>query len=218
MARRALSWILAAAGLMLVVAIMLVAKVYLEGRRDLALGHEALARGELTDAIVYLDRALHWYLPGASFVEDAASTLWRIGQDAETKEDFETALLAYRTLRSVFYAARSTYTPGKDWIARCDERIAELVADKPDFAARRPEMTREERRKEVLDDLKRDNAPDVFWSIMVEIGFFGWVGCTIAFIMLVFRGERGFSGRYALVFGFLVILFYGLWIVGMAKA
>jgi len=76
----------------------------------------------------------------------------------------------------------------------------------------------EELRQKHLAILTQKDRPDYFWSIVLEIGFFGWVGATIGFIMQVFKGEKGFVTRRALGWGTLFLISYFIWIVGMLKA
>lgn len=90
-------------------------------------GEQALAAGDYIAAIASYDAAIHMYSPGSSTVETAASRLWEIGERLEKSGDRDRALIAYRTLRSAFYAARGLSAPGSDWIARTDARVAMLV-------------------------------------------------------------------------------------------
>lgn len=92
-------------------------------------GEQALAIGDYIAAIASYDAAIHMYSPGSSTVETAASRLWEIGERLEKSGDRDRALIAYRTLRSAFYAVRGLSAPGSDWIARADERIATLVKE-----------------------------------------------------------------------------------------
>ena len=52
------------------------------------------------------------YTPFSPLVERAAEKLWRIGRDLETRGDTEKALIAYRALRSSFYAPMGSSNPG----------------------------------------------------------------------------------------------------------
>jgi len=72
--------------------------------------------------------------------------------------------------------------------------------------------------EEVLEILRIRTEPDYFWSIMCEVGFVGWIACTVGFIFFVFTGDRGFRVKRALVWGALIIIFYAVWIVGMLRA
>jgi hypothetical protein len=66
--------------------------------------------------------------------------------------------------------------------------------------------------------LKTPTEPNVFWCLILEVGFVGWIGCTIAFITRAFSGEQGFQPKRALFWGILVASFYVFWIVGMLHA
>lgn len=92
-----------------------------------ALGEEAFHRGDFTGAVAGYESAVHMYIPFNGTVEKSAQQLWNIAEASERRGDINRALIAYRALRSAFYADRWLVTPGMDWIARCDARIAALV-------------------------------------------------------------------------------------------
>lgn len=90
-------------------------------------GNEAIAQGDIMGAISAYEASLHMYTPLGPFVGKSAEKLWALARDLELKGDTAKALIAYRSLRSSFYAVRSLYSPGTEWIARCDTRIAALL-------------------------------------------------------------------------------------------
>jgi tetratricopeptide (TPR) repeat protein len=92
-----------------------------------ALGEAALTRGDFTGAVAGYESAIHMYIPGNPAIEKAAQQLWRIGEANERLGDITRALIAYRSLRSSFYAVQWLKTPGTGWIARCDGKIASLI-------------------------------------------------------------------------------------------
>jgi tetratricopeptide (TPR) repeat protein len=92
-----------------------------------ALGEEAYRRGDFTGAVAGYESAIHMYIPFNGTVEKSARQLWNIAEASERRGDINRALIAYRALRSSFYADRWLITPGQDWIARCDTKIAALV-------------------------------------------------------------------------------------------
>lgn len=57
-----------------------------------------------------------------------------------------------------------------------------------------------------------------FWSVIVEIGLFGWIGSTIAFIFKAITPDNKLVKRNAALWGALIVLFYALWILGLVKA
>jgi len=97
-------------------------------REQFSRGEEARARGDLIAAIAGYEAAIHMYAPWSSLIETSAARLWAMGEECERKGDTERALIAYRSLRSSFYAVRGLTAPGTKWIALCDGKIAKLVA------------------------------------------------------------------------------------------
>jgi hypothetical protein len=92
-----------------------------------ALGEEAFRKGDFAGAVAGYESAIHMYIPFHPTIGLAAEQLWNIGEIFERQGDYKRALIAYRALRSSFYAARWLTTPGTDWIVRCDQKIAALV-------------------------------------------------------------------------------------------
>ncbi len=93
-------------------------------------GVAAWKRGDVIAAIAGYESAIHMYTPGSPVVAKAAAGLWHMGETLERKGDGARALLAYRSLRSSFYAVRGLTQPGEKWIARCDARIVTLAGEK----------------------------------------------------------------------------------------
>ena len=92
-----------------------------------ALGETASRKGDFAGAVAGYESALHMYIPFVKTIDAAAVRLWDLGEANERQGDINRALIAYRALRSAFYADRWLVTPGMDWIARCDRKIAALV-------------------------------------------------------------------------------------------
>lgn len=91
------------------------------------LGEEAFRKGDFPGAVAGYESAIHMYIPFHPTIEKSASQLWIIGELNERQGDVGRALIAYRALRSSFYSATWLVTPGKEWIGRCDAKIAALV-------------------------------------------------------------------------------------------
>lgn len=92
-------------------------------------GEQALARKDISAAISGYASAIHMYTPGSSCVNTAAARLWSLGESLEQAGDTERALIAYRSLRSSFYAVRGLTNPGTEWIARCDRKLKKLTSN-----------------------------------------------------------------------------------------
>ena len=95
--------------------------------RQFGKGEKALAVGDYITAVAGFESAIHMYTPGSPLVSRAAEKLWQIGELQEKQGDREKAFIAYRALRSSFYAAHWLITPGQAWIARCDAKIKVLA-------------------------------------------------------------------------------------------
>ena len=57
-----------------------------------------------------------------------------------------------------------------------------------------------------------------FWSIVVEIGFFGWIACAFTFIFKAIDEDNRLVKRSALLWGALIVLFYAIWVTGLVNA
>jgi len=96
-------------------------------RTQYALGQEAFQRGDFTGAVAGYESAIHMYIPYHPTIELAARQLWAVAETNEHQGDIHRALIAYRALRSSFYATQWLITPGQEWIARCDKKINALA-------------------------------------------------------------------------------------------
>jgi tetratricopeptide (TPR) repeat protein len=111
----------------LVCLLLFVAGTWWRMQAQLELGEDSFRRGDFSSAVAGYESALRMYLPGHPAMERAARQLWRMGEFNERQGDLNRALIAYRALRSSCYAARWLKTPGEEWIARCDRKIASLA-------------------------------------------------------------------------------------------
>ena len=56
------------------------------------------------------------------------------------------------------------------------------------------------------------------WAIVCQIGLWGWIVSTFAFIVTAFPARGRFELKAARWWGGALALFFALWIVGMAQA
>ncbi len=193
-------------------------KVYLSSLKEFKTAEAAYAQADYLRAVTHYERAILWYLPFGGIVDRAAAQLWAIAESLET-EDKPLALEAYRSLRSAFYATRSFYTPGQDWIHRANPKIASLMAEETHYSEADRNKSLAQKTEEALAILERPMKPDPFWSIVLVIGFLGWVAGTLIFIWRAFReGGTQIIAKRGFLWGSLVVLSYALWIIGMMKA
>jgi tetratricopeptide (TPR) repeat protein len=127
MTERISSIVVNAAVIALICLLLFFAGTWWRLQDQFALGEEAFRRGDFTGAVAGYESAIHMYIPFNRTIEKSAQQLWTIGENNERLGDVNRALIAYRALRSSFYADRWLVTPGMDWIARCDTKIAALV-------------------------------------------------------------------------------------------
>lgn len=198
---------------------LIVLKVFISSRSEYQRAEAAIAKADPLTALTHYERAILWYLPIGGYVEPSASAIWQIATDLESQGEKKDALNAYRSLRSAFIAARSFYTPGLDWIARSEEKIAVLMAAETVYSEADRKKSLEQKTAEALAILRRPMKPNTFWSIMVVVGFLGWASGTLMFIWKAFReGTTKIRLKPGILWGSVVVVFYALWIIGMTKA
>jgi len=175
-----------------------------------------LKQRQLLKAITFFDRSMHWYAPFNPYMDRSAEQLWNIALWAQQQDDIHLSLIAIRAIRRGFYAARSVYAPGKYWINKCEAKINELLElernqqGAPRISAGRDNST---------PISQGTTSPDTLWSVVVEVGFLGWIGSVIGLIVFTRTGDRTrLLTSHAMIWGSLVAIFFALWIVGMIKA
>ncbi|HIJ95390.1 MAG TPA: hypothetical protein HPP94_06580 [Desulfuromonadales bacterium] len=107
--------------------LLLLASTWWRMTSQFELGEAALRRGDFPAAVAGFESAVHMYIPFHPVIEKAAGRLWHLGETNEQLGDVNRALIAYRALRSSFYADHWLITPGRDWIERCNKKIAALI-------------------------------------------------------------------------------------------
>jgi hypothetical protein len=102
-------------------------ETYKRQREEFRLAEQYYAEQDYHNAIQRYDSTIHMYTPWSTRVKVSAEKLWEIGNMYEHKKEFDMALVAYRSLRSSFYAVRWLVQPYQEWIDRCDEAIARVL-------------------------------------------------------------------------------------------
>jgi len=113
--------------IILISLLMFLASTWWRMNSQFGQGEAALRSGDFTGAVAGYESALHMYIPYHPTIEKAAGRLWELGETNERLGDVNRALIAYRSLRSSFYADHWLVTPGTAWIMKCDSKIAALV-------------------------------------------------------------------------------------------
>jgi hypothetical protein len=180
-------------------------------------GEEMLKQRQLIRAVTYFDRSIHWYTPLNPYVENSARRLWEIGERAKKEGDIKMALIAFRAIRAGFYSASHFTTPGRDWIEKSEAMIRTLTLKEEKERASSKAV---EESAQAKPRTGKGSSPDVFWTVVLEVGFLGWVGSLFAFIFVKW-GPRKDSAK--LLYKTLAPIgsavgFFVIWIIGMMRA
>lgn len=192
-------------------------RVFYDGRAALAAGDKAVT-SDVREAIADWRRAARWYAPGAPHVAGAYDRLQILAEQAEQANDVDTALEAWRAIRSSSLATRSFYTPFADRLAHANERIAALMARQEIRAAAPGTKDEAERAAYHLGLLSRDEAPSVAWSLLALAGFATWIAGGFLFAWRGLTADDKLDARKAALAGILVAAGLLVWMLGLYRA
>lgn len=196
---------------------VVVTRAFWDGRRALADGDAAHARGDDREAIVKWRRAARWYVPGAPHVRSAYGRLEALAEAARGRGDAALELEAWRAIRSSILTTHSFYTPFPAKLDRANQRIAELMA-RAEPPAIDPGADEAARAAWHLSLLRRDEAPSVGWSFLALLGFAAWVGGGFWFAWRGVTPDDRLDRRQAALSGCLVLAGLLLWMVSLYRA
>jgi hypothetical protein len=198
---------------------VLVTRAVWEGRGALADGDAALARGDTRTAIEHWSRAARWYAPLAPHVEQAYERLEQVATQAEAAGDPETAVVAWRAVRSAVLATRAIYTPHAERRTRADARIAALMATQAAGPAPADAgATVAARTAFYGKQLADDGAPSRAWALIALAGFGLWIGGAVHFARRGLDAADQLVGRAAGTSGGLIAVGVLVWVVGLYNA
>lgn len=192
-------------------------RVVTSSASELHEGDQYRAHGQLEAAVVHYRRAARWYAPGSPYHVEALGKLGQIGADAEQRGDVDLALAAYRAVRAAIMSTRSFYVPEPQRLRAADERIASLMAGLPP-PAMDAGKSRDQLRSEHLALLSADPGPSVLWSLVLLFGFAVWIAGAIAFTLRAVDEQDRFVRREVLRWGTLIVVGFGLFVLGMSLA
>jgi hypothetical protein len=180
-------------------------------------GEALLEQKQFIRAITYFDRSIHWYTPLNPYVEKSANRLWEIGEQAKKDGDIKMALIAFRAIRGGFYSASHFTAPGKDWIKKSETMIAALTLKEAKNGAGSKGMEKSEETKTLNE---KGPAPNVFWTVVLEAGFLGWVGSLFGFIFAKWGPRKSSEKSVYKTLAWIgsALGFFVIWILGMMKA
>ena len=144
-------------------------RVMQEGRSELAGSDRALAEGDARGATSHARAAARAWVPFAPHVTAASARLRTIARDAEGRGETESALFAWRAIRSAAVSSRSFLSFHERQRQAADAAIARLEAAGP--RASRPASSAAP---------ESDDAPPRFvWGLVLVIGAVLWVVAAV---------------------------------------
>jgi len=180
-------------------------------------GKEYFNDQQYIKAITFFDRSMHWYTPFNPYIERSAEYLSKISEQADQINDDQLSLIALETIRNSFYSSRSFYSPGANWIKRCDDEILNITKDQNENRFKTGDEN-DDKDKVYRQDIVY-NDPAIFWTIVLEIGLFGWIGAVIGIIFFCLEPPLK-TDKFTHTYWFWILfacISYSLWIIGMIK-
>jgi len=175
----------------------------------------SLKENDFESAAIYFRRAIQWYSPGNWYVRHSIEDLKESGKQSAARHDVGKALLAFRTIRNGLISIRHIYQPYDNELNEVNDQIAALMAlQQKDVSDRPPEYWE----KLYFEQLAKETAPSVFWSVIVLLSFFGWL---FGVFMLIFKGFRKtgeFQSRGAFPWVIVIIFCLGIWMFALFRA
>lgn len=204
--------------LLLILFVSVWIRAFIGSMKEYCKAKDLYAEGQYIRAVTYFDRTLHWYTPFNPYVERSAESLWEISERAEKTGDYILARIAIESIRNSFYGSRSFYTPGKKWIEKSEKRISDIFNNHDDRLFTDSGTDTKLQSDYLIATVYND--PYLFWTIVLEIGLFGWIGATIGFInFVVSKGIKPDTYFYKRWFWISIAgVSYTIWILGMIKA
>lgn len=208
---------------------VVVTRAVWEGTRALAAGDAAREQRDLPRAITQWRRAARWYVPGARHMSAAYDRLERLAREAEDQGELDTALAAWRGIRSSILATRSLYTPFAERLEPANRHIAALMAElegrhggpgaEPvDAQGTLPLADEAARAAWHYDLLARSHGPSPFWSLIAILGFAMWLGGGLLFALRGVTADDVLVPRTAAHAGLLVAGGLLVWMLGLQLA
>lgn len=194
------------------------ARIFYLQRSYFMAAEDYLSKNNFKLAMREYDNSMHFYTPFSPYIQRAAERLWQTGEMYEKQDRLDWAVMAYSSIRSSFYASRSLFTPGRDWIKKCDEKIANLNVR---ILIREGSIKSEEaenEKKKFLHVLKIDSMPSPLWSFFMEAGFIGWVASVVFIIFKGFDDKGKIRSKFAFYGVLSFILCFAVWVVSLLKA
>lgn len=206
---------------------VVITRAIIEGRSALSKGDSAHVSGDPDGAIRWWRRAARWYVPAAPHVARAYSRLEALANaaevaakaaksPAEARGHRRVALTAWRGIRGSILSTRSFYTPFSAKLDPANQHISRLMALQEGDKAADNVLTK--RAEWHYQQLGRDDAPSVFWSVIALLGFATWLGGGVLFALRGITADDKLVVRSAGRAGLLVAGGLVVWMLGLYSA
>ncbi len=180
-----------------------------DAAREFRAAESSVQQGDPRKAVLHYGRSMRWRTPGSPYPDASARCLWDLGAKAGARGEAPLARHALETLRSAVLSGRGLRRPGSEWIERCDAHLTTLGRG-PSFKSYHPAS---------LSALSLPpEGPSATGSLLLVIGFLGWIGCAAGLALSGKRKTDGSARRSALPMKILLAIFYLLWLVGIVVA
>jgi hypothetical protein len=189
---------------------------YLSGENEYKIAENALKAKDHESALKHFARAINWYLPGASYVEDSINNILSIGEHYEESGRSQDAKYAYNILRGAIFSVRSTYSPHEEYLQEVNKRLAWLNADS--IVKDDPGKDLHGENTEQLSILNKKDKPDIYWSSVASLSFLGWVFATIILIFKLFKNNVVNLNSGVIIISIVFTVFFTVWLISLVKA
>lgn len=185
---------------------VLAVRAVTSSRAQLQRGDVLRDAGNLDGAIIAYRRSARWYAPGNPYVPQALDRLEAIATEAEAAGEGERAIVAWRSMRGAILATRSVYMPHAERLARAEAGLEQALATPERETRRRPAGVTGEPR------------PRLVWTLVLLAGWIAWTGGAFLFAQRALDEEDRVRGKSARLWGSVVLIGFGLFVIGMALA
>jgi hypothetical protein len=196
-----LRWVSRALALAGVVFAILAVRLAGVARTELTRGDSARLQGDGAAAILHYRRAARAYVPGAPYGPRALDRLRELARESEEADDTEEALAAWRAVRGSILATRHLVVPYPRRLAEADRRIVALRGETP--------------RPAPLGVPERPRLP---WTILALLGWIAWTLGAFVFAQRAIDAEDRVRVGPARVWGTLVVIGFGCFVIGLTLA
>jgi hypothetical protein len=197
---------------------MVAIRVFYLQRSHYAEAEKHYAADDLKIAVREYGTTMRLHFPVSPYTTKSAERLWLLGAEFERQGELLRAQAAYSTLRSSFYATRSLYTPGKDWIKKCEERLASIRAAILLEEGRIAPGDLETARLRHLEAMRTDRAPAPAWAALAFVSFLGFLASMVYVIFRGFGPDARLRKKEAIAGAIAAACSFALWALSLMKA